>query len=200
MLRVTLAFWWTLLGIWLMANHLAAQSVKRAAPVAEGWPRQVTGFGADIDKAKKDALNKATLEVAALLHQRYPTLRDWKRAADYVEQNLLDGPGKEGDEVPTGVGQFRGKSWVLTVKAPNLDSLAVRASHDLRADRTDDRLRWALQMLIVVVIGLAVLAGHLYVMERSASRFRLWSRAAAMVSLAAAWTAWWYLKDLLFGL
>ena len=89
--------------------------------------------------------------------RNYPTLANWRPSLPYVAKHWIDGPGEEGDEVQLLPNDpFKGKSWKYSLKALNLEILAVQAHADLRWHRIDLRLRQSL-MVAPVLAGLLLL-------------------------------------------
>ena len=184
MTRRFLTYWCSLLAIGVWAGAAPAQ----AAPAVE--PIKVVGYGQEEKAAKEDALKRAALELAALVHHQRPTVADHAALQRYVEEHL-SGPGEAADADP-GVG-VRGKSWTLTFTSDqaSLGTLARK----LRGDR---RLIWGLWTLPMLVLIIAALAVYLRLQRLTAGRYTPWLRAGSLATAATACTVWWCAKDWLF--
>lgn len=192
--RYTLVFWWSLLGVWLLAHQLRAQP----AEVGAVKPKQVIGFGRTEKDAKENAVKQAAGEVAALVHRRYPALANWQPSLTYVEENCVESSGIFEKVDLLDDNPIKGIKCTLTLKPPNLDSLANVARREMRVLRGDQRLRWSMWGLLLLIIGLAVLVVFIKIERHTAGRHTLWLRAAALTTVATAGVAWWWAKDLFF--
>lgn len=193
--RLSSIFWLSLLALTLLVRPVSAQD----DPAAPGETRQITGLGLTVELAKKDALDqayKAALKVAAHVHRRHPSLADWEPSLAFVENTWIKGPGELGKEVVVDEKQkVIAKSWTLTLKPPDLDSLTTLARVEQRLHRSDERLRWGLWTLPLLVIGLVILAGTIRLERGTQGRFSFWLRGAALTAAAIAGAAWWWAKD-----
>src|SRR6185369_970138 len=112
-LQVTLAFWWSLLGIWLLANQLRAQQ----PPARLAQPREAIGFGSDAEKAKEDALKQAARQLGTLVEQRYPSLANWQPSLKYVEENCVEKTVLNEEELLPNNPNVKGIKLTLILKA-----------------------------------------------------------------------------------
>src|SRR5262245_47273097 len=166
MTRRFLSYWCSLLAFGVLAGAAPAQG----APATKDW--KVVGYGQKEEDAKRDALERASLELAALVHHQRPTVADHVALQRYVEEHL-SGPGEAADADP-GVG-VRGKSWTLTFTSDQASLGAL--ARKLRGDR---RLIWGLWTLPMLVLVIAALAGYLRLQRLTAGRYTTWLRAGSL--------------------
>jgi hypothetical protein len=91
-----------------------------AAESGPAWPGTAPGYGATPEAAKKHALSEAARLVTEYVQQLDPPLLDWQVSDEFVEKNLLAGEGSQGPDVNIGE-HNKVKSWILKLKAPNLE-------------------------------------------------------------------------------
>src|SRR5947207_1682299 len=84
--RVTLVSFWSLLGVWLLANQLRAQP----ADVRAEKDGQVSGFAQNENDARVDAIKQAARKIASLVAKRHPSLANWQPSLQYVEENCVE--------------------------------------------------------------------------------------------------------------
>ena len=178
MMRVVMTFWWGLLTLWLLTTDLEAQSPSRngkasANKNAGGQPFTVTGYGLDVDTAKRDALKEARKELTTYLRARDLSLDYWVPSEAYIQKNLLEGAGEQGPDFQVGENE-PAKTWVLTVKTPNmseaqrLNSIAKQqAEHRMRQSVVLPRLHILAKGLAAIVVLLLALVGYLRLEEKT---------------------------------
>jgi hypothetical protein len=96
-------------------------SINASEPV---WPSTVQGYGLSVDGAKKHAVTEAVRQIQEYARKSEPPLEHWQVTEEYVEKNVLLGPGEPGPDVTIGDTE-KGKSWILRLKAPNAAEFAV---------------------------------------------------------------------------
>jgi hypothetical protein len=193
MLRLILALAASLTLFWLAASDSGAQphAAGNKPHVPAGWPTEATGYGKTVDDAKAKALGAAAERVTACLRAQTPPLEAWQADEEYVRKNLLQGPGRQGEDVKV-ADNVAVKTWILTLKeAPNwaemvqLNQAAQR--HELAAER-----RSAAGGITLLLTALFTAAwGYFRIDAWTKGRFStvLLIGAAALLALTGA--AWW---------
>ena len=160
-MRLVLAIFWCLLALSLAT---AGADSEVSVPVARtpDWPTSVRGFGTKEETARKDALRETALQIEAYLRGLQPPLLDWKPSEDFVHKNLVQGKGYVGPDVKLPDG-LDGKTWILTLKRPDLSeftrlnhqALLARQSQERQA-LSEHRLLLAGRVFALVLVAQAV--------------------------------------------
>jgi hypothetical protein len=202
MLRYIVPVCASLLVLWLVSerSRICAQPgaepprVAPAAPAALA-PREAKGYGLTVDDAKRNALKRAVEDVAAFLHRQ--DLTAWQPDERYVEQYLIDGPGRADADVRAidandvkaedgAIPEVVSKVWVLPFKQTNWDQVT-------RDARVHERQLLSGKFLLVACVLLVAGLGYVR-FDEWLQRRGGWLRAggvAALAVLAAVSVGWW---------
>jgi hypothetical protein len=167
---------------------------KEAAAQAKGMlPRSIKGMGANLESAKKDAINEASKQIQSAMQLHDPPLESLKVTPDYVRSLLDQQSGHEGDEFKEGDQVF--KSWILNFRTDkDLWSDVVRSDHEAqRKLRAEERQKTG--SLVIIGLALVLLVGYGYVQldEYTHRRYTTWLRVGGVGAATAALTSWWFI-------
>jgi hypothetical protein len=187
MLRLTMALWWSLALVWLIAGPLDADA-PNGAPLLR---REVKGYGQTVDAAKKNALREAVSELGQYLRTRRPPLVHWQPTEPFVEQHLLDGPGHADADVQLDdLGPA--KSWVVQLKMPGDTTLVHWDRQAERQERAEQRLGQTLSAVVTLCLMLTLVVGYIRLDEWTRSRYTAWLRLAGVSLVALGAAGWWW--------
>jgi hypothetical protein len=166
------------------------QKAEKAIHVPAGWPREVTGYGQTKDEARKDAVKQAAESVTAFLQRQDPPLDAWQPDEEYVRTHLLEGEGREGDQLRVADGVVRA-TWIQPLKrTPDWNAM-------VQLNQSAQRHHLAVERQTTAGIGLAALTallatgwGYLRVDEWTRGRFSKWLRIGAVTLIALTGAAW----------
>lgn len=187
MMRLTMAVWWSLALIWLVAGSAGADSPDDEAMVR----REVKGYGPTLNAAKRNALREAVVELEQYLRTRRPPLVHWQPTEAFVGQHLIDGAGREGAEVQ--LEEFGpAKTWIVHLKIPAETTLV---DWDRRAERTalaEQRLGQTLHAVLAIGLIIALGIGYIRLDDWTRSRYTAWLRLAGFGLTAVVVAGWWW--------
>jgi hypothetical protein len=187
MMRLTMAVWWSLALVWLLAAPVGAEpGSDRGAPKIEA-----KGFGVNLEEAKSDALRDAVLKLRAQLPRRQ--IEHWQPTEDYIRLYLLDSPGRAGADEPLANG-LKAATWHLTVKIPSPDVLEQLDRQAARRERGEFRTSMALRVVAGLALALVVLIGCIRADEWTRSRYTTWLRLAGASTFVAIVAGWLWLR------
>ena len=171
MMRVVMTFWWGLLTLWLLTTDLEAQSPSRNGKVPSKKnltvePLTVTGYGLDVEAAKRHAVKEARKELKNYLEARDASLAYWVPSESYIQKNLLNGPGEQGEDFQVRDDELA-KTWVLRVKAPNMSEAQRLNAAAKQQALVMPRLHILAKALAAVVVFLLALVGYLRLEEKT---------------------------------
>jgi hypothetical protein len=174
--------------LWCTTTGTQAQprrhKAEKVAVVPAGWPTEVKGYGLTNEEAKKDAVRQATETVAKFMLLQDPSMDAWQPDEEYVRTHLLEGDGREGDEVKLAAGVVRA-TWIQPLKkTPNWNEL-------VQLNQTAHRHQLAVERQTYAALGLAALTallatgwGYLRIDEWTRGRFSKVLRIGAVVVIA----------------
>jgi len=195
MMRITFTLLWALPILWLCSvrgnekcDPAARAPVLHTTGAAKGWPSTVRGLGLTADAAKVNAFEQARKAVSVFLDGQQPPLRFWRPTRDdidsYVSEQKL-GPDITLEDL--GVA----KSWILTLRAPQMDHLRrlnrdawITQEKQARHGRAEERLLMSGKIMFGALGLLVLTVGGLRVAEKMPRRYaRL--LVAGMIGVAA---------------
>lgn len=186
MMRLTMAVWWSLALVWLLAGKVEADS----APGQPARVEEVKGYGATVEIAKKNAVQAAALEVHR--HAREHRLTHWRPTETFVAENLLDGPGRAGPDDT--IADLVTKSWIHIVRIPDESSLRGLDRQAQRDQRAEERMSLTLRILAALVLALGLFVGTTRMDEWTHGRYTLPLRLVAAGVLISAGVGWWWVR------
>lgn len=164
-MRWILAIFWCLLAWSLVrAEPAAVAAPGEQTPV---WPGTVRGFGLTADAAREDAVRETIRLLRDYVRTLQPPLTEWQPSEEFVKKHLVDGRGSPGADVQI-PDHPASKSWLLTVRRPDLTQLS-RLDHEAvvarqqrqRLTLANERLLLAGQaFLLLFVAQMAVFCYH----------------------------------------
>ena len=183
MMRMLLAIT-CLAFLWTTCGSTCAQPKAPALPKG-GLPRDVTGVGETIEKAKSNAYQEAVKMVTAMMQNQDPPLQTFKVDEKYVRRHVVD-EGHAGDDIQNEALDDAFKSWILSFRSDN-SWWAALARHD----RAEDRQK--VTAFLGVGLSLLLLAGFTYVRldNYTHRRYTTWLRVAGVGVMTAVVAGWW---------
>lgn len=199
MMRVVMTFFWGLLVAWLLTTELEAQGPPRknqAKPKINindnNGVLTVTGYGLDIETAKRDAIKEAQKELTSHLQKSNPPVRYWKPSEAYVEASVVPGSGAQDKGVQVEDGEI-GKTWIVKVRVPDprfaaeMDAQAKRyADRRTRELSVLPRLHILSKSLTAMMVVLLALVGYLRLEELTRGIYTHLLRIGMICLVAAA--------------
>jgi hypothetical protein len=196
MMRVTLALAATIALLWCVSGQSGAQPGlanpgKQHGP--PGWPRDVPGYGASEENAKKNAVERAVAQVAESLKKWDPPLEAWQPSEDYLRKHMLDGEGRRGPEVHVGPAEDdKAKQWIVSVRETQDWAAIIQLNQTAqRRELAVGRQATAGYTVAALAALLAVAWGYLRLDDWSHGRFSKWLRIGAVAALAVTALVWW---------
>jgi len=188
-MRLTMAIWWSLGLIWLVTS----QAVTAEPALGEAGLRQeVTGAGLTVEAAKQNAVRAALDKLHEHLRQHEPPLVHWRPSEAFVQQHLLDGPGKDGKDITLDKLDEQAKTWVVTLKVPNDTTLVAWDRAARRRELAELRLGQALQVVAGLFVLLSVIVGYVRLDDYTHGRYTGLLRAAGALVLVLVGAGWWW--------
>lgn len=182
MMRITITLLWALPILWLCSVRgsdkrcpAAPPPVLQATGAAKGWPATVRGLGLTADAAKANAFEQARKAVIVFLDGQQPPLRSWRPTRDDIDSYVSEQkPGPDITLEDLGVA----KSWLLTLRAPQIDYLRrlnrdawVAQEKQARQVRAQDRMLLFGKVMLGTLALLVLTLGGLRVAEKMSGRY-----------------------------
>jgi hypothetical protein len=188
-MRLTMAIWWSLALVWLLTCRAGGSEPAPNDPPA---PEEVKGFGPTHEVAREDALRQAVKRLREHLRRHEPPLLHWQPSEEFVQKQLLEGPGRPGkdDEPIPGIGPS--KTWMVTLRFPHDMTLVNWDRQAERQERAEERLSHALHLVSALFLVLLVGVGYVRLDEWTRSRYTAWLRVAGAAVLTLAAAGWWW--------
>jgi hypothetical protein len=170
--------------LWTSCSSTCAQPKAPLLPKG-GLPRDVTGVGETIEKAKVNAHQEAVKMVTAMMQNHDPPLHSFKIDEKYVRAHVV-GKGSAGEDIKNEALDKAFKSWVLPFRTDNA-WWADLARHD----RAEDRQK--ITSFVGLGLSLLVLAGFAYVRldDYTQRRYTTWLRVAGVGVMSLVVAGWW---------
>ena len=174
MMRLTMTIWWSLAVVWLVTSQAGAEPAPNAPPVRQ----EIKGYGPTLAVAKQNAIREASQHLVKHLRGQDPPLTHFSPSESFVQQHLLDGPGRQDADIDLEkLGPA--KTWVVTLKLPGDMTLANWDRQAEREARAEQRLSQALHLVAALFVMLAVSVGYVRLDDWTRSRYTAWLRAPA---------------------
>jgi len=172
------------------AQNVPQIAGKQQGPV--GWPHEVKGYGATVEKAQESALTHAVKRITACLQSQDPPLVSWPPNELYVKKHLLKGVGEQGDDFAIVDNGPKVKTWILHFQEPTKWIEMVQFNQaEVRRQSAAERQSTAAMGLAGVTALLLVGWGYLRVDEWTKGRFSRWLAIGAVALLGASSAIWW---------
>jgi hypothetical protein len=173
-----------------VSDAQAPQVPGKQGPV--GWPHEVKGYGATVEKAKDSAMTHAVQRITACLESQDPPLQAWHPDELYVKKHLLKGAGEQGDDFALADNGLKVKTWILHFQEPTKWHEMVQLNQaEVRRQSSAERQSTAAIGLAGLTALLVVGWGYLRVDEWTKGRFSRWLAIGAVTVLGASGAVWW---------